>query len=136
MPLEQQRAKHLITILWTVSFVCFASAFNRREAAMATVIDGSTTHQSYATAGPCGISSRRNIRLDGNTSAANSPADESQRGFTIHTSVTFPTGGVGANSSRVAPYPVMLFLNGFQARYVSHQISYPHLADTERRTGR
>lgn len=115
MPRKQERTSLIITLLWLVSFVCLASAFNRHEPSMATVKNDRIANQSYADAGPCGTASRRNIRLSGNTTLPSAQNEDLRRGFTIHMGVTYPTAGGGAIGVRQAPYPWVLLINGFQA---------------------
>jgi hypothetical protein len=70
--------------------------------------------RSYADAGPFCIASRRNIKLQGTTTAQSAAAEttDAAQNFTVHLTVTRPMGS--GDGARQAPFPVVLFLNGFQ----------------------
>lgn len=113
--------RSLIAALSVLSVSCGVAAFQGRRIEMGSVADADAAGQSYADAGPCRIASRRNIRLQGSTPAQGNTRKNSPVGhnFTIHLSVTRPISG--GDVARKAPFPVVLFLNGFQVcmiRYV------------------
>ena len=103
-----------------VSFYCVAAAFRGRAIEMGVVTESGTANQSYANAGPLAVGSRRNIKFQGNTShdKTNKEQTADSRAFTIHLSITFPKPGADADAAaRQAPYPVVVFINGFQASF-------------------
>ena len=106
----------VVAALWlsAVGFAC--AAFNRR-ADMGSVTDADGAARSYAGPGPCRIASRRNIRLQGTTTAqhaAHGATSAAAHNFTVQLTVTRPISG--GDADRQAPYPVVIFMNGFQVK--------------------
>lgn len=111
--------RSLVAALWLSAVGCACAAFNTRRIDMgsATDSDAASARQSYAHAGPFRTASRRNIRLQGTIPSQKelaAEAEASTKNFTVHLTVTRPIGG--GDAARKAPFPVILFLNGFQVQ--------------------